>query len=157
MRIQRVYVDTSVIGGCFDEEFAPWSNGLMKDFRLGNFEPVVSEVVTAEIEENAPDEVREQHRRVLKIASKQLEVDDEVVELAQTYVDRGILTANYYDDALHVALASANAVDLLVSWNFRHIVHFDKIRKFNAINQELGYRTVEIRSPREVTNYGPEE
>ena len=157
MKVQRVYTDTSVIGGCFDEEFAPWSNGLMKDFRLGNFEPVVSEIVTAEIEENAPEKVQKQHRWLLGLKPEQLEVGDEVVELASTYVERGILTSNYYDDALHVALASVNAVELLVSWNFRHIVHFDKIRRFNGVNQELGYRTVEIRSPREVTNYGPEE
>lgn len=78
------------------------------------------------------------------------------LDLATTYVERGILTSNYFDDALHVALASVNAVELLVSWNFRHIVHFEKIRRFNAVNQELGYRTIEIRSPREVTHYGPE-
>jgi predicted nucleic acid-binding protein len=156
MKVQRVYTDTSVIGGCFDEEFAPWSNGLMKDFRLGNFEPVVSEIVTAEIEENAPEEVQERHRWLLGLGTEQLEVDDQVVELATAYVERGVLTLKYYDDALHVALASVHTVEVLVSWNFRHIVHFDKIRRFNAVNQELGYRTLEIRSPREVTNYGPE-
>lgn len=78
MKVQRVYVDTSVIGGCFDEEFATWSNGLMNDFRLGNFEPVVSEIVTAEIEENAPDEVQEQHRWLLGLDPEQLQVSDEV-------------------------------------------------------------------------------
>jgi hypothetical protein len=60
MKVQRVYTDTSVIGGCFDEEFAPWSNGLMTDFRLGNYEAVTSEVVAAEIEP-APEEVREKY------------------------------------------------------------------------------------------------
>ena len=157
MKVQRVYTDTSVIGGCFDEEFSPWSNGLMQDFRLGNYEPVVSEVVTAEIEENAPEEVQKQHRWLLGLVFNQLVVDDEVAELANSYVERSILTSNYYDDALHVALASVNSVEVLVSWNFRHIVHFDKIRRFNAVNWELGYRAVEIRSPREVTNYGPEK
>jgi predicted nucleic acid-binding protein len=157
MKVQRVYVDTSVIGGCFDEEFAPWSKGLMKDFRLGNFVPVISEIVTAEIEEEAPEEVQNQHARLLDLNPEELETDDQVAELATTYLERGILTPNYLDDALHVALASVNAVELLVSWNFRHIVHFEKIRKFNAVNQELGYRPIEIRSPREVTNYGPDE
>ena len=56
MRLQRVYVDTSVIGGCHDDEFATWSNGLMKDFRLGNFRPVVSEVVDAEVRD-APEPI----------------------------------------------------------------------------------------------------
>jgi hypothetical protein len=49
MKILRIYVDTSVIGGCFDAEFALWSNGLMQDFRLGTFRPVLSEVIAAEI------------------------------------------------------------------------------------------------------------
>ena len=96
--------------------------------------------MTAEIEENAPEEVQKQHRWLLGLVSNQLVVDDEVAELANSYVERSILTSNYYDDALHVALASVNSVEVLVSWNFRHIVHFDKIRRFNAVNRELGYR-----------------
>jgi len=157
MKVQRVYVGTSVVGGCFDDEFAPWSNGLMKDFRLGNFEAVVSEIVTAEIEDDAPSDVQKQYEWLLGLNPAELETDDDVVELATTYMDRGILTSNYLDDALHVALASTNAIEVLVSWNFRHIVHFEKIRRFNAVNQELGYRPFEIRSPREVTHYGPDE
>lgn len=157
MKVQRVYVDTSVVGGCFDDEFAPWSNGLMKDFRLGNFEAVVSEIVTAEIEDDAPYNVQKQYEWLLNLNPAELETDENVVELATTYLDRGILTSNYLDDALHVALASTNAIEVLVSWNFRHIVHFEKIRRFNAVNQELGYRPIEIRSPREVTHYGPDE
>lgn len=156
MKQQRVYIDTSVIGGCFDEEFAPWSDGLMKDFHLGTFAPVISEVVVAEIEDKAPREVQEKLAwLLLELSAEQLEAGDAAAELAGAYLERGILTEKYYDDALHVALASVNTVEVLVSWNFRHIVHFDKIRRFNALNQELGYRTVEIRSPREVTNYGP--
>jgi hypothetical protein len=37
----RIYVDTSVIGGCFDPEFATWSNGLFKDFEKGIYQPVL--------------------------------------------------------------------------------------------------------------------
>nr|VFK58610.1 MAG: hypothetical protein BECKTC1821F_GA0114240_102522 [Candidatus Kentron sp. TC] len=55
-------MDTSVIGGCFDEEFAPWSNGLMEDFRLGKLKPVVSELVSAEIED-APEQVKNKYAR----------------------------------------------------------------------------------------------
>jgi hypothetical protein len=56
---------------------------------------------------------------------------------------------------LHIALATIAVVDLLVSWNFRHIVRYDKIRLFNAVNLEQGYRAIQIHTPREVTNYGP--
>jgi hypothetical protein len=54
---------------------------------------------------------------------------------------------------MHIALSSVHGVDILVSWNFRHIVHFEKIVKFNAVNLEYGYRQLMILSPREVTSY----
>ena len=66
MKIQRVYTDTSVIGGGFDKEFALWSNGLMEDFRLGRFRPVVSELVSAEIED-APEYVKTKYAGLLAL------------------------------------------------------------------------------------------
>lgn len=156
MKIQRVYVDTSVLGGCFDDEFAPWSNGLMKDFRLGNFDPATSEVVTAEVGP-APSDVQSKYAELKNYGALVVEVTEEVVNLADAYEEREILSPNYRDDGLHIAAATAYEVDVLTSWNFKHIVHFEKIRRFNAVNQELGYKPIDIRSPREVTNYGPEE
>lgn len=155
MKLQRVYVDTSVIGGCHDAEFSLWSIGLMKDFRLGNLKPVVSSVVDAEIQD-APDKVKETYHELIEVDHEFLDVTDEAVTLADTYVKRGILTSKYAEDALHIALASVANVDVLVSWNFKHIVHFDKIRQFTAINIERGYKPLQIYSPREVTSYGNE-
>jgi hypothetical protein len=156
MRVQRVYIETSVIGGCFDEEFAPWSNGLMKDVRLGNYRAVTSEVVAAEVEP-APEEVRSKYNELKGYGATVLDITVEVIELADAYERRQVLSSNYRDDGLHIAAATVYGVDVLTSWNFQHIVHFEKIRRFNAVNQELGYKPVDIRSPREVTNYGPEE
>jgi hypothetical protein len=156
MRIQRVYIETSVIGGCFDEEFAPWSNGLMKDVRLGNYRAVTSEIVAAEVEP-APEEVQSRYNELKKYGASVVDVTVDVVELADAYERRQILSPNYRDDGLHIAAATVHGVDVLTSWNFQHIVHFEKIRRFNAVNQELGYKPIDIRSPREVTNYGPEE
>ena len=152
MKIQRVYTDTSVIGGCFDAEFAPWSNGLMKDFRLNNFKPVVSELVSAEIED-APEHVRTKYAALLELNPDILEITEQVLALAETYQQRNILTPKFYDDGVHIAVASVAEVDVLVSWNFKHIVHLDKIRMFNAVNLEFGYKQLQIYSPREVTNY----
>lgn len=146
----------SVLGGCFDDEFAPWSNGLMKDFRLGNYEAVTSEVVVAEVDP-APSGVQSKYAELKDAGAHVVEVTEDVVELADAYEERGILSPNYRDDGLHIAAATAYEVDVLTSWNFRHIVHFRKIQRFNAVNQELGYKPINIRSPREVTNYGPEE
>jgi hypothetical protein len=155
MKPQRIYTDTSVIGGCFDAEFAPWSNGLFKDFQLGTYQPVVSEMVAAEIE-GAPERVRERYAELLELGTEVLEVGEEVVRLADVYQARRILTPKFYDDGVHIALATVAQVDLLVSWNFRHIVHYDKIRLFSAVSLELGYKPLEIYSPREVAHYGEE-
>ena len=86
-----------------------------------------------------------------------LTVDESTLGLAEEYQKRGILTPNFYDDGLHIALATVAEADLLVSWNFKHIVRFDKIRLFNAVNIEFGYKPLQIFSPREVTTYGQEE
>jgi hypothetical protein len=153
MKIQRVYVDTSVIGGCFDEEFAPWSNGLMKDFLRAIFKPVLSEIVAAEIVP-APEQVRAQYAELLALEPEFAELTDEVRQLATFYEERRILPAQFSNDALHIAVATVAEVDMLVSWNFKHIVRFDKIRLFNAVNREYGYKAIEIYSPREVTTYG---
>jgi len=155
MRAQRIYIDTSVIGGCFDTEFARWSNGLYRDVQLGTFEAVVSEVTAAEIED-APEQVRERYAELLDLGAEVLEVSESIVHLASTYQDRNILTPKFYDDGLHIALATSAEVDLLVSWNFKHIVHYEKIRLFNAVNLELGFKPLQIYSPREVTHHGEE-
>ena len=147
-----MYVDTSVVGGCFDAEFAPWSLGLFEDFRLGNFAPVVSTVVAREMID-APEYVRNKYDELLLLGAEELLLNDEALDLADAYQARRVLTPKYYDDGAHIALATVAGLDLLVSWNFKHVVHFDKIRIFNAVNIERGYRPVEIRSPRDVTNY----
>jgi hypothetical protein len=156
VKIQRIYIDTSVLGGCFDAEFAEWSNGLVADFRNKIFQPLISEVIAAEIEE-APERVQSIYAELVSMNAEILTVEENMLELADEYQKRGILLPNFYADGLHIALATVAQADLLVSWNFRHIVHFDKIRLFNAVNIEFGYRPLQIFSPREVTTYGQEE
>jgi hypothetical protein len=152
MKIQRVYLDTSVIGGCFDPEFAEWSNGLMQDLRDGLFKPLLSQVTAFEIRDS-PEQVQALYAELLGLGEF-IEPTDETVELADAYQTRKILTPKFYDDGLHIAMATIAQADVLVSWNFKHIVHFDKIRLFNAVNLEYGYKPLQIYSPREVTTYG---
>lgn len=152
MKLMRVYVDTSVIGGCCDTEFAQWSNGLFKDFEAGVFTPVVSDVVSAEIAD-APDEVVQKYSQLLLLNPQFVQATQESQELAATYVSRNIVGPKYSNDALHIALATVAHVDVLVGWNFKHIVRLDAIRLFNAVNQELGYGQLQIYSPREVTHH----
>jgi len=152
MKKQRIYVDTSVIGGCFDLEFKTWSNGLMKDFRLGHFIPVISEVVKAEILP-APEPVRKKYEELMELEPEILLVNEEVQNLTSRYKALKILTVKFENDLTHIALATVAGVDILTSWNFKHIVHFDKIRQFNGVNLEQGYNPIQIHSPREVTHY----
>jgi len=153
MKTQRIYVDTSVIGGCFDSEFAKWSKGLIEDFRLGSFKPLLSEIISAEIE-NAPAQIQNLYGELLALNPEIASIDDEISDLADAYQERNILTQKYYDDGLHIAVATVREADMLVSWNFRHIVRAEKIRLFNAVNLEKGYKPIQIYSPREVTIYG---
>ncbi len=153
MKIQCIYIDTSVIGGCFDSEFAKWSDGLIQDFRIGSFKPLLSEIIAAEVE-NAPVQVQKLYEELLALNPEIVSVNNEMAELADAYQKHNILTPKYYDDGLHIAIATVTEADMLVSWNFRHIVRAEKIRLFNAVNLENGYKPIQIYSPREVTIYG---
>ena len=152
MKIQRIYVDTSVIGGCFDSEFDKWSNSLINNFRDSVFRAVVSEVTATEISE-APNHVKEKYAELLSYNTEVIEISEESIKLAELYQSRDILSNKSFDDGLHIAIATITEIDLLVSWNFKHIVHFDKIRLFNSVNIEQGYKSINIYSPREVTYY----
>ena len=156
MKRQRVYLDTSVLGGCLDPEFAEWSNGLMQDFRRGVFIPLLSQVTATELQD-APAGVQAVYAELLTLRPEIVEATENALELADAYQQHGILTPKFYDDGLHIAVATVGEADVLVSWNFKHIVHFDKIRMFNAVNLEYGYRPLQIFSPREVTTYGRTE
>ena len=153
MKKLRVYVDSSVIGGCLDHEFEKWSNGLFRDFHVGTFLPVLSDIVDAEMR-NAPPEVLEKHAELLGLEPERIKLSDEAIDLAGVYIQENIISQNYRDDALHIALATIAHVDILVSWNFKHIVNYGKIRQFNGVNIRQGYNTIQIYSPREVTSYG---
>ena len=146
-----VYTDTSVIGGCFDEEFKEWSNALFEEFIKGTKSIILSDLTLQEIE-LARQEVRE---KILEVPQQHIigiNINDEVIQLAETYIEEGALTNKSYNDALHIALATINNSEVLASWNFKHIVNLDRIRLYNSINLRLGYRMIEIRTPREILN-----
>jgi hypothetical protein len=133
-------------------EFAKWSNGLIGDFRAGRLVPVLSDV-TAAVAVDAPAQVRELHQELLGLAGALLAITPQVLDLVAAYEARKILAPKYAADMRHIALATIAAVDALVSWNFKHIVRLEKIRLFNAVNVESGYRSLNILSPREVTTH----
>lgn len=149
MVMPRVYVDTSVFGGCFDPEWSEWSNRLMDEFRAGRKLAVLSNLTLAELE-GAPERVRKLVEQLPDSSKLLVAFDEEARELAERYIEEGALTPKMRLDAQHIATASVQRLDVLVSWNFRHIVNLNRIRIFNAVNLMAGYPMLEIRSPREV-------
>ena len=111
--------------------------------------PILSEHTLRELA-GAPEPVHERLHEVP--ASNWIVLSDsaEADELAEAYLQHGIVGPGSRSDALHVALASIAGADILVSWNFKHMVNIGKIRLFSAVNLERGYRPVDIRSPKEV-------
>ena len=144
----RTYADTSVYGGLHDKEFAEASRTFFDHVRAGRFSLVISAVIDDELEE-APSRVRNDYESLLPLAAI-ADVTDEALELQQAYLDAEILTPTWEDDALHIALATVSECELIVSWNFQHIVHFQKIPQYNAVNALHGYDEIAIHSPSEV-------
>ena len=144
-----VYTDTSVIGGCFDDEFKEWSLALFEEFKSGIKLMMLSDLTIEELE-LAREEVRNKIKEVSDTHQKTVGITDEAIKLAETYIIEGALTNKSYNDALHIALATINVADVLASWNFKHIVNINRIRLYNSINLRLGYHLIEIRTPREI-------
>ena len=155
MKTPRVYIDTSVLGGYFEREFLVWSTALVEDFRAGRFVPVLSDLLAAEVED-APARVRTLHAELLGLGAENIRTDEEVLDLLEAYEQHRVLGPRYRQDMLHIALATVADVDVVVSWNYKHIVRSDKIRLFNAVNLAQGYKTLTIHTPREVTTHGRE-
>jgi len=149
--IPRVYADTSVFGGVFDEEFQEASRTLFQQVRDGRFSLVTSGAVRREIAE-APARVQAFFESVLPLVEV-VEVTDAAVRLQAAYLRAGIVSLKWAVDTLHVALATTTGCSLIVSWNFAHIVHFDKIPLYNAVNALRGYAPLGIQSPLEVIGY----
>ena len=147
--VGRIYTDTSVIGGCEDEEFRVHSRRLMNAFVRGELRLVLSELTVRELVP-APVTVREVLASVPESNIEVVRLTPEAAELARRYLADGILKENMLADAQHIAMATLANVDALVSWNFKHVVNLPRIHGYHRVNAELGYPTIEIRSPREV-------
>lgn len=145
----RIYVDTSVIGGCFDEEFDEYSVQLFDEFISGKKMPIISDVVMFELE-GAPEKVKNVLKRVPGDHIEYVSLNDESITLANAYLEDGVVTESSLSDARHIAIATVERVDVLVSWNYKHIVNINRIHMLNSVNLKLGYPILEIRSPREV-------
>jgi len=145
----RIYIDTSVIGGYFDDEFQEWSKKLIREFQTGKKTVILSDVTLGELED-APKHVKQLIGTIPEKFKEIVLLDNESRQLSSLYIREKIVTAKSLLDARHIAVATVNRADILVSWNFKHIVNYKRIRLYNSVNLKYDYPVLEIRTPREV-------
>jgi predicted nucleic acid-binding protein len=146
---QRFYFDTSIFGGMFDVEFEKETTLLFEKVSLGQVICVYSNLTESELS-NAPERVKEFFQNLQDEHKQVVSVTPEGLKLAQTYIKENVVGQTSIDDCIHIATATLNKVDLLVSWNFKHIVNVYRIRGYNSVNLRLGYTTLDFRSPKEI-------
>lgn len=148
----NLYIDTSVIGGYYDVEFEEESKILFDSILKNEFHVFYSSVTEDELL-NAPKKVRELLNLIPNENKTRIELTEEAVMLGDTYIAENVVGKTSREDCFHIALATINNADILVSWNFKHIVNVMRIRGYNAVNLKLGYSSIDIRSPKEIINY----
>lgn len=149
MKQQLVYVDTSVIGGVFDEEFSTHSKLFFEKVIAGDYKIIVSDILEQELEK-APDNVLSFFASIPENAMIRVELTEAADSLASEYLRAEVVGATSRADCQHIAIASIINADILVSWNFKHIVNINRIRGYNSVNLLNGYKQLEIRNPREI-------
>ena len=150
--MQRFYFDTSVFGGAFDKEFDEVTLQLFERVKLGQVICVFSDLTESELL-NAPENVKEHFKNLPKQNIERVVVTDEILTLASKYVAEKVVGKTSFDDCVHIAIATIYKADILVSWNFKHIVNVYRIRGYNSVNIRSNYLSLEIRSPKEILEY----
>ena len=150
MKKLRIYLDTSVIGGCLDNEFSIESNKLIEAIKQEQFILLISDIIVNELI-NAPQSVKDILLSIPKSIIEAVNITPEILQLRDAYINAGVVTAKSINDATHVAAATVARADAIVSWNFKHIVRLDKMKGYNQINLLNGYGILTIISPLEVT------
>jgi len=147
-----LYLDTSVIGGYFDVEFEKETKSLFEGIANGEFEIFYSSLTEDELI-NAPLRVRTLLNEIPQESKRKIELTEEATHLADCYIAENVVGKTSREDCLHIALATIYRADILVSWNFKHIVNVKRIRGYNAINLKYGYTAIDIRSPKEIISH----
>ncbi|HTB32489.1 MAG TPA: PIN domain protein [Bacteroidia bacterium] len=152
---QRIYIDTSVVGGYFDEEFKEATIELFKRLEKNEVIFVVSDLMETELIE-APKHIRELLYNYSAEKFERVALNEEAIKLADEYITENVVGRTSIEDCRHIAIATISKVDVLASWNFKHIVNLSRIKGYNSVNLRLGFQMIEIRSPKDLINYGNE-
>lgn len=156
MNVPTLYLNTSVVGGYFDDE---WKDATREMFRLADLGlyHLVASVVTANEVLDAPPEVQGHFASTFSDPAQLLELSDGAETLAQDYLAAGVVTSKYVDDARHVAIATVSGLGLVVSWNFKHLANIKREAGFNAVNLLQGWPQIRILTPLQLLNETDED
>ena len=152
MGLQRVYIDTSIVGGVFDEEFQFFTKLFFDRVFRKEVQLIISDLLGIELV-NAPEKVLEYYQSLPADQLQFVKGTKESDGLAEQYIAEKVVGKTSLADCQHIAIATLHAADVLISWNFQHIVNLAKIRGYNSVNLKLGLHTLEIRSPKELMEY----
>ena len=141
--MNRIYLDTSVFGGFFEPEFEIWTKILFEKINSEVYSVIFSKLTEIELE-RAPLHVKTLALSIPQSQIEPVEIGDEALELAEIYLKEGVVGKTSKSDCIHIALATISRADILVSWNFKHIVNVHRIRGYNSVNYKLGYPILEI-------------
>lgn len=122
---------------------------MFEKIKLGNITCVYSALIESELSKS-PARVRDFFLQLDSELKEKVVIDQEVLRLAESYITEKVVGETSLDDCIHIAAATINKVDVLVSWNFKHIVNIYRIRGYNSINLRLGYTPLNIHSPKEI-------
>ncbi len=147
--IKKIYIDTSVFGGYFDPEFELQTKPFFETILTQGTIILISEIIELEIYK-APEHIVALFESLPEQLVERVELTDEARQLAETYITEKVVGRTSMADCQHIALATISKADVLVSWNFKHIVNLERIRGYNSINFREGYQMTEIRTPNEI-------
>jgi predicted nucleic acid-binding protein len=150
--VERIYLDTSVFGGYFELEFELWTKVLFDRIANNEIIALISRLTDIELAQ-APKQVRDLAESLPQDSIEWLDITPEAVLLADKYIEEKVVGQTSHSDCIHIAIATLNYADVLVSWNFKHIVNHLRVRGYNAVNFKYGHKILDIRSPREILGY----
>jgi len=145
----RVYIDTSVFGGYFDKEFAIVTEKFFHYLFSGKISGLISDTLVQELI-HSPVNVQDLLQKTINAGCERVPATEDAEYLRDAYIASHIVSERYANNALHVANATLFRADVIVSWNFKHLVNPANERAFNGVNIASGYGLITIMTPSDV-------
>lgn len=156
MKKLSIYLDTSIISFYFAED-APFYQQITRDFfhnYIDDYDVYISEIVMLELRNTNDNELKSKFielTRHYQLDVIQIEENPELNQLAKEYIKNGIIPESKIEDAYHIAVSVYHGIDILLSWNFKHLANIQKQIQINALNTKLGYlKPINLFNPMEV-------